>query len=659
MRVLALIVLVLVNLAYTLTAHEYAERIYVKGQKAYADRDFGEAVKHFSQLQILIPDWKDNYYNWAMAELFRKQIGEAFKVLDIAVERFPDDGAVYMKYCGLIASMLNQPNDFLNVDRHKSTKDLVDICIKATTLLPNDQTAWSTLASLLTLVREYKTAISVFQEWLVKFKDAPRDDILATKTSLAETLVRNGEYERAYKIAKEAMDEDPSPLHVQKVAYVRKIGWPSDSLAWKYQNQSLHALVATFPSGHKDLCPQGRTWRVALNYSDEAINNPSTVTTTLLNPKTAYQTYGRKNDPTFVGPILPQYPRLFHERFIYLVHIKSAFLGGHPGIVHGNCTLYSGVHHINVDLQTFPSNLNTEIITITHRSVHIIQHQVRNYYHWMLESLPKLLLLKKHVLDLPENKDMRIMVPERGGASCIDNTLDLPEFDSIRSRFIYYEHPTSFRYYFPKGLHQIQWLHPANDTHKTLSKSLWSVYWAPKEVHLTLRDFFHNVLRKRSMFPGVPKDTDTDDTIVYVSRINTVRGFPNELALLTYLSKRFGSKFKIHNGREGLLEQVAIFAKARVVVGSHGAGLVNFVFTQPGAAMVMVPMNPHVEFCFGHLVAALGGIHYVVSKIPGAHYHGTYGELSESEMQLMGDTIEKAWKAVREKEVAALVKDEL
>jgi hypothetical protein len=59
--------------------------------------------------------------------------------------------------------------------------------------------------------------------------------------------------------------------------------------------------------------------------------------------------------------------------------------------------------------------------------------------------------------------------------------------------------------------------------------------------------------------------------------------------------------------------------------------------------LVMVPMDPHIEFCFGHLTAALGGRHWVVSKIPGSHYYGTYGKISVEEMKILGDTVEVAY----------------
>ncbi|KAI8616140.1 hypothetical protein BC830DRAFT_223276 [Chytriomyces sp. MP71] len=259
----------------------------------------------------------------------------------------------------------------------------------------------------------------------------------------------------------------------------------------------------------------------------------------------------------------------------------------------------------------------------------------------MLEALPKLLILKELLLDKPEYADVKIMVPEKGIAGCIDSTLSMSEFDSIRDRFILYKYPGSTRYHFKKGLHLVDWMHAQDDVHETLSKNLWSAYWPPREIHHNLRAFFYKALMARNKMPVVHVD-DTDGAIVYVSRINSVRGFPNELELLDYLKGRFGDRFQIHTGQEAQLDQVAMFARARVVVGTHGAGLANYVFAQPGAALVFVPMDPLIEFCFGHIVAAMGGSHYLITEIPGSHYHGTYGKITEEQMQLMGDTIQIA-----------------
>jgi hypothetical protein len=262
---------------------------------------------------------------------------------------------------------------------------------------------------------------------------------------------------------------------------------------------------------------------------------------------------------------------------------------------------------------------------------------MRNYYHWLLESLPKLLYLKEHVLDA--NSNIQILVAERGASSIIDATLDLPEFASLRSRLIYYSRPSATRYHFNKGLYLVDWIHPAEDKYDSLYQNLWAVYWPPRESLLKVRNFFHDVLKARGLFPN--PDPNHKGVIVYVTRLGTVRGFPNEMDLIVYLTKRFGDKLVVHTGKEPLLDQIAMFVKAKVVVGNHGAGLTNFVFTQPGASLVMVPMDPHVEFCFGHLVAALGERHWVVSGVPGSHYYGTYSEITDDQMGLIGGTIDE------------------
>ncbi|KAJ3066227.1 hypothetical protein HDU98_010468 [Podochytrium sp. JEL0797] len=668
MLFLFLFVLLLFSPITTTTANpnarEYLESIYSKAKRAYADRDFSTAVTHFAQLHQHLPDWHDNYYNWAMAELFSNRIGEAFEVLDLAVKQFPDDAQVYSKYCGIIASMLNQPNDFLNVDRFKPVSSMVSICLRSTTLDPQNPQALLTLASLLTLLREYRASIQVWETWLSTFHPptVSLDDVLSTRTSFAETLVRNGEYARADALARETMEMQPENfVYVQKLAYVRKIGFPVDREGWKLVNQSLHmqvdgwdALDARFCGGGSGMSGEGmhKKWRVALNYSQEAILHPDRISVTHLNPLTTHAIYGSLQDPTFIGPILPKYPHLYHERSIHLIHFSTAFMSGHPGIIHGNCTLYTGSHHINTDLQTFPPfSPSHPVIPLDFPVAHIIQHQIRNYYHWILESLPKLLLLQKHLLTTNhlhsnDSTRIRILIPEPGISACIDATLNLPEFDSLRPHFIHYLRPSSNRYHFRKGLYLVDWIHPQDDTVGTLEGNLWSVYWPPREAIQLVREFWHTALKRRNLFPDLSGSVSDEGTIVWVSRAGSVRGFPNESEFLEFLRTRLGSRLVIHTGQEDMIEQSQIFARARIVAGTHGAGLVNFAFTQPGAGLVMVPMDPHVEFCFGHLVAAVGGRHWVVSGVKGAHYHGTYGELGVEEMEVLVGAIEGAWESV-------------
>ncbi|KAI8608653.1 hypothetical protein BC830DRAFT_1210163 [Chytriomyces sp. MP71] len=319
-------------------------------------------------------------------------------------------------------------------------------------------------------------------------------------------------------------------------------------------------------------------------------------------------------------------------------------MSGHPGIIHSHCVVYAGSHHANIDLQSFPAtDAATQTIIIPHRAVSIIQHQTRNYYHWLLESFPKLLLLQRHLLSHPENADIRVLVPEPGTCRPCDQTLALPAFAALRDRIVPYKRAGTTRYAFPRGLWIVDWIHPREDAHGSLAGNLWGVYWPPREVHHLVRDFFHHSAGVMA-HPAASEGEVGRRSVVYVARKGKTRAFPNEDALVVYLRNRFGARLVVHTGTEALEEQVRMFAQARVVVGNHGAGLTNYVFTRPGrAALVMVPMHPHVEFCFSHLVAALSGRSYVVTEIPGAHYYGSYGSITENQMKVLGDTVEEAF----------------
>jgi hypothetical protein len=395
--------------------------------------------------------------------------------------------------------------------------------------------------------------------------------------------------------------------------------------------ESITIIEQSLNIRNENICPTGKKWRIALNYTEESKREKSLVEITQLNPKTAYTPYGHENDPIFIGKKLPKYPRFYHERFIYLIRHKAAYMSGLNGIVHSNCILYTGTilrhilflkgkfntywyigsHHVNVDLQTFPTeDHGVSIEEIKVPTASILQHQILNYYHWLLEALPKLLFLRDNLLD--SNPEIHVLVPKEGESSIIDQTLKLDVFKGLSKRFIRVsQNLAQTRLYFPKGLYLVDWIHPREDNYGSLGGNVWGVFSPPREAILKVRDFFHEILLIQK--PGLISRGD----IVFVSRSKTpIRSITNEKEVILSLREEFGDRLKVHSGSESLMEQVEMFYHSKIVVGAHGAGLTNLVFTNPGISVIMIPMDPHVEFCFGNLVAALGSKHYVLTNVP-------------------------------------------
>ncbi|KAI9335486.1 hypothetical protein BDR26DRAFT_865841 [Obelidium mucronatum] len=632
------------------------QALHAKAQKAYNGGDYKNAAKLLLRLSKKVPQWDEGVQNLVYAQLLSDDLKGAIKTCVDGVKRFPDNGDLHALYCRSVGQALNNHLDYTGI-KFPPTEEMINVCLRSVKLLPDDQYALQSLAFMLKLTFQYDASVETYELWLRKFGHLDAKNTISVKANIARTLMRAGKFPRAFDIMDDVMknEGERNAGNLQTSSMIRAIGWPMDPLAWDLKRESLELTVDGFTmTGGKEndhpLCPPGKKWTIAYNYSEEAISNPTRVKVTPLNPKTAYASYGSPSDPIFIGHEIPEYPKVFHEKSINLIHLSNVFMSGHPGVVHGDCTLYTGSHHVNIDLQIFPStDKNMQIITVNHPTVSIIQHQISNYYHWVSETLPKLLFLNDHILSKPEHANTKILLPVPGTAHVIEDTFAMKELEHLKDRIIYYETPNFKRYHFTKGLYLVDWIHPRDDTHGTWDKNAWGVYWAPRAAFERVVEFYHTALKSRNLFPVV-SSSDSDGSIVYVSRKGKVRGFPNEAELLEYLKGRFGNKLKVHTGGESALEQVGIFVKAKVVVGNHGAGLSNWAYAADPkkTRLVMVPAEPQIDFCFGNMVAALGGKHYVVTQIPGAHYFGDFQPITREGMKVLGDAVETAWNDVLE-----------
>jgi capsular polysaccharide biosynthesis protein len=96
--------------------------------------------------------------------------------------------------------------------------------------------------------------------------------------------------------------------------------------------------------------------------------------------------------------------------------------------------------------------------------------------------------------------------------------------------------------------------------------------------------------------------------LIYVSRRDaTSRPMRNEAALTTLLA-RYGVE-PVLLGELSLRSQIALFRRARLVIGPHGAGLANVVFSQPGAVLYELLPRHMMRSCM-NVLAQQNGVHY-------------------------------------------------
>ena len=97
---------------------------------------------------------------------------------------------------------------------------------------------------------------------------------------------------------------------------------------------------------------------------------------------------------------------------------------------------------------------------------------------------------------------------------------------------------------------------------------------------------------------------------VYIARTDTRnRPIENEDHIIQALDAE-GVR-AVAPGSYTVAEQIAIFRKAKCVIGPHGAGLANIVFCQPGTFVYEVVAGNYRNPCFNRLAQA-AGLHYLV-----------------------------------------------
>lgn len=180
----------------------------------------------------------------------------------------------------------------------------------------------------------------------------------------------------------------------------------------------------------------------------------------------------------------------------------------------------------------------------------------RNYYHWLIEDLP---LLARGVSAVPEATviayEAGITARHREAARALGTQVHgSPLVVQLRDQVL-------------PGRGDDSWfLHPADA--------------------VALADLGARVSHDATL---------TSPQRIYVSRRGSSRSLPHEAELESLLKAQ-----GFHIARLEELpwpEQIALFRNATVVVGPHGAGLANLVFTAPGATLIELTNGSHYNRC--------------------------------------------------------------
>ncbi len=185
-----------------------------------------------------------------------------------------------------------------------------------------------------------------------------------------------------------------------------------------------------------------------------------------------------------------------------------------------------------------------------------------NYYHWLLDVLPRLGILEKAGVDL---NFIDWFIFNSGNAHYQTETLDWLGI------------PKNKRVFTQRGAHF--------QSDLLLAPSVPGV---PSQTPKWVVDFL------RKSFPAEPAAKRRK---IYISRARSkYRRFTNGDDVRNFLLKRGFEK--VFAEELSFREQVNLFASAEAIVAPHGAGLANLIFCQPNTPIVEIFSPEYVNGCF-------------------------------------------------------------
>lgn len=193
-----------------------------------------------------------------------------------------------------------------------------------------------------------------------------------------------------------------------------------------------------------------------------------------------------------------------------------------------------------------------------------------NYFHWMIEILPRLLLY-----DLADDLHHLKLVVPASSPEFVRESLNLSGYsDKV--------------HYVKNGVYGFDKLHILSRLAKTADISPVAIEWLNSKIKTSNLQIW----KKR----------------IYVSRADAkLRYVANELEVQNVLSD-FGFE-TVTLSQYTLEEQIKLFNQAEVVIGSHGAAFANLAFMTPKATFIEFFESGHFNRCF-YRVACLKKLKY-------------------------------------------------
>eukprot|EP00039_Didymoeca_costata_P026694 m.16421 g.16421 ORF g.16421 m.16421 type:complete len:782 (+) comp5696_c0_seq2:137-2482(+) len=615
--------------------------------KLYSDKDFKGAHSRYKEIVKVAPDIYDVRINMGnILENVHDYDGARDAYMG-AIKMDPENVKGFNSLCRLKLIEVTGPTagrfEVTQEQRHAAFAEAKQFCAQALEVAPDEPMANQNLGMLYKESLDFDTAIQFFR----KAYELGKDDYVIIQ-NLATTLGRNDEVPEALQLLQKMLKliRKQNIVEVEPTAIysIGTITAPHNRTSEEGKKAHIEGMKMKIDRGpgpdHPEKCT-GRKRKLRLSPLETdsvGVDIVGMVDEDSQFGKASPRVLGNQNKLTELG--VGEIPLQFMDKQTVALTFENVYMEGPSGLLYTDCEVFAVVG-INTEIPRDYIGTAETTIRIDNPVVSLLHPSINNYYHWTAEVATRFLLSMDYYLGDDEDPgilpDVQFLLPSKVTSEFAYHFIETFNIKLPREPLVYVPAPNK-RYFF-KELHRFDWAQL--DTFDPDQTDLWADYLPSRMGLWRLREFVQAHQAEREAKGLVSPSAE----ILYVSR-SGVREVQNQDILIDMLETTFGDRFSIHDvskapgsipGHSTLQDQLDMFHNVKIIIGPHGAGLINMIYAPDDASIIEFPMKPQCNRCFGFVAMALELDYWVVPEVS-AFYHLKYTMTKEKAKTVM-DTV--------------------
>ena len=248
-----------------------------------------------------------------------------------------------------------------------------------------------------------------------------------------------------------------------------------------------------------------------------------------------------------------------------------------------------------------------------------------NYYHFSIEVIAQIL----YAIQLKEfqGDDFKILITPS------PFVLDLLKLVGAEKHMEPYE-PNKYRYHADEAYY-FDWVFTDVENELHAPHSNEDYYSPPAPVLSAVQQVLFSILD--------PYLTEPRNFIVFIERNDTSRvlfgeKLPEMYKSLSDVAQSYGLQFFRYT-QANVNQQIAIFSRALVVIGVHGAGLTNIMYCKPGTIVIELPVYPVKVSVYSRLASVFQFPYFTVPSFTFYHFD-VYKNVTDTMIEDLSNTVE-------------------